>query len=606
MYTAQTFAPRPWPVPKPVSQTEYSKRFAAEFPEVASILPMRNVVVAGGAAAWPLGEPSRKAGDVDLFIHGIDPTDKATLWKKLDEVVNRVTKAFVAAGERRTMVSQTMTAPGVVTLIVWRFANNSYGRYGRDAKMFKVQVILRAYRSVSSILHAFDVPSAAVAYDGKEAYTTALGAYAHTFRANLVNPAYRSTTYEARLAKYFERGFALVLPRLRLGSLVRDQALVLPHLRLRPYVVRGRLATGELILPPEALAAGSDYTPTDGPRGMPEKNLYGAWRYNAKQLVGIGGAPGPRRFMLTGVGGIRLQRQGREYDRQLRFARFAEKEPGLADVLPREKLRDALDDSLSGAYKDKKVNLEVMRRMLQMTPEEITRLTLAVTRLQSENPGRALDLRAALTPFKNRVLAAYDATPTEITWWIVHEPGRQFTASVNPRMEDPAAWYGEAYDAAPAPPTSEEYIAALQATLESWQGAIASGKAIYDGACALCLEPVTRGDANSVTLACGHVYHWSQAPNCEGLIIWIGAGNNDCPTCRRAFDKEERDGERDDEPIVVPPLFEEPAQVPAPAPAPAPAPVPSHTIHGDPDLLATLLGGVSSQEGDDSEHDIPD
>ncbi|MCE7958498.1 MAG: hypothetical protein DYH06_11265 [Acidobacteria bacterium ACB2] len=259
-YVVPTFAPRHWPTPVPISQEEYSARFEAKFPEVASIGPIEHVVIAGGAAAWPFGESRVKPGDVDLFICGIDPADEKALWSTVHNVVKKLTAAFLEGVDgvppRVRALTQTMS-PGVVTITA--VTSSEYG-YRATGDEIKVQIILRAYPSLSAILHAFDVPSACVAYDWRRAYTTTLGAFAQVFRANVVVPAYRSTTYESRLAKYFERGYALALPGLRPGILKRGETLALPHLSLAAAVVRGRFAAGAVVLPATA-APSSDYEP---------------------------------------------------------------------------------------------------------------------------------------------------------------------------------------------------------------------------------------------------------------------------------------------------------------------------------------------------------
>ena len=77
---APTLVPACWPTPRAVTQEEYTKRFGEIFPEIAEIGHIPHVVIAGGAAARPLGERSTKDGDVDFFIYGIDPHDDRMLW----------------------------------------------------------------------------------------------------------------------------------------------------------------------------------------------------------------------------------------------------------------------------------------------------------------------------------------------------------------------------------------------------------------------------------------------------------------------------------------------------------------------------------------------
>ena len=93
--------------------------------------------------------------------------------------------------------------------------------------VIKIQIILRAFPSVSAVLHGFDIGSCCAAYDGFTARLTTLGAFSQLFRVNLINPEYRSTTYEQRLAKYFERGYALGLIHLKTNMLTLAMRLML-------------------------------------------------------------------------------------------------------------------------------------------------------------------------------------------------------------------------------------------------------------------------------------------------------------------------------------------------------------------------------------------
>ena len=90
-------------------------------------------------------------------------------------------------------------------------------RYGH----WKFQIIFRLYSSPSEILHGFDLGSSAVGFNGKDVIFTTLGRFAYEYGYNIIDTTRRSTTYEARLRKYFDRGFHIILPNLKLDSLSR-------------------------------------------------------------------------------------------------------------------------------------------------------------------------------------------------------------------------------------------------------------------------------------------------------------------------------------------------------------------------------------------------
>jgi hypothetical protein len=142
-----------------------------------------------------------------------------------------------------------------------------------------VQVVLRAYSTVSELLHGFDLGAAQVAFDGARAFLTAMGAFAATRGANVLNLAVRRVSYEARLARYLRRGFTLAVPDLDVEAL-RAAGVFHPF---RDYVVdpaddrrrgpdlvllrpdhRGQLAAARRV-EEAALGAGPPAPPADGP-----------------------------------------------------------------------------------------------------------------------------------------------------------------------------------------------------------------------------------------------------------------------------------------------------------------------------------------------------
>ena len=196
--------------------------------------------VVNDITAWPYGEPANKASDIDLFIHGLG---EGVLWAKVGEIADKLKKICTVADDGYLEDEEDLTkvdilvhsmSPGLVTFTAL-YAGKGY----EPLKSIKIQVILRSYSSISAILHAFDVPSCCVAYDGRTTFLTTLGAYAQAFRVNIVHPAYRSTTYEARLLKYFDKGYALVLPNLRIDAFVKGQVYAMPHLLFHVGNTRG-------------------------------------------------------------------------------------------------------------------------------------------------------------------------------------------------------------------------------------------------------------------------------------------------------------------------------------------------------------------------------
>jgi hypothetical protein len=77
-----------------------------------------------------------------------------------------------------------------------------------------VQVILRLYATLGEVLHGFDMGSSSVAWDGWDVILTGLGKLAAENGVNILNLAARRASLESRIARYFTRGFDIVLPDL--------------------------------------------------------------------------------------------------------------------------------------------------------------------------------------------------------------------------------------------------------------------------------------------------------------------------------------------------------------------------------------------------------
>lgn len=98
---------------------------------------------------------------------------------------------------------------------VYRTQSTITFRIGRQKCLkYTVQVILRSYADIAEILYGFDLGSSAFAWDGSDVWVSPLGRLAYTEGVNILNLSRRLPSYEHRIAKYFRRGFALMLPDL--------------------------------------------------------------------------------------------------------------------------------------------------------------------------------------------------------------------------------------------------------------------------------------------------------------------------------------------------------------------------------------------------------
>lgn len=173
-----------------------------------------NYIVAGGCLAnllrnWRENMADDYYGndgpviDIDIFFYDCTP----------EEAIETIRKMADSFG-RENIVSFIRSDLAMTMILDHNKLGGDEGRYGRSSPL-RIQFIFRIYSSISEILHGFDLPSSAVGFDGEKLYFTANSKFAYEYGLNYVDTTRRSTTYEWRINKYFNRGFDLVLPNLR-------------------------------------------------------------------------------------------------------------------------------------------------------------------------------------------------------------------------------------------------------------------------------------------------------------------------------------------------------------------------------------------------------
>ena len=557
-----TLVPTGWP--RAAGAVGVVRRFEGKFAEASEVLRvLPGVAVAGGAAAWAFGDGSYDPGDVDFFVYGNDVVaDPAARWRRAAAVADVLQTALLAGGAE--CVTQELR-PGALTLVAL---------YAAGAPR-KFQVVLRAYRSLSAMLHSFDVPACAVAFMGGSAHMTALAAYAHAHMVNIVDLATRSPSFERRLVKYFGRGYALQLG-LPQGALERDAPLQLPYLTLRPTAVCGNFAAGHVELPAGMRAAGMRAAASayedgrdgpDGPAGArapahalrtaPIRAAWAPLRMNAEALakalasalaepssveapkcalhnvleLAVPRAPVAPRFAVLGyVSKYATRAAGREarwlwrreVARPVPLAAYAARPPALGDLVGRETLRARLEAAARNVIDGNgRVNAKVAVRLFNIPPENLAVLTAAAAR--SHAPLSAL---RALGARIDALMAAYDArAAAPIAWWHGTAPSSAWEMTVI----SAAAWYGPAMArAADAQVDNGTVAVSLAATLAF---AARHRQRPVSDACAFCFDAIAPGGANTATLGCNHTFHLIETDNCAGLRAWLG-GPGTCPLCR--------------------------------------------------------------------------
>ena len=458
-----------------VTQDLYDKKFKDAYPIISGLLAKRisNFVIAGGAAGRPMssrlqftdipGLGSKKPGDVDGFIVGI--SDEQEFLQKVSEV----REAFIAAvwefemREQATVEADRIKVGSLVQeMIPGLFTMKLQLLHHRRMTILKFQVIMRAYASVTALLHAFDLGSSCIAYDGVTTSLTTMGAYAHKFKVNLMWPDYRSTTMESRLFKYFDRGFSLGLPHLDVEACGAAPAEIgLPHIKISLQSVDGNRLVGSFI--PVGSKMRSDYESSD--RTEIETSWYNTYnevgrKVFANNVAQLTGTDPPRfkivrcsPFKFTAVDTVPSPAAPWQIRLPFETGVVGPDNRTAAGVVGRDKLVRFLDGIISRTIHTRpsmSMKFQPLVKYLNMEPDQISRLFNKIVAVATENPGVQINLAPALEPFKEKVLARYDEiADKKIKWVMMKQPGRQWTASLNPRMEDPAEWYGSHYNKDP-------------------------------------------------------------------------------------------------------------------------------------------------------------
>lgn len=187
-----------------ISMQQFQNYFAAHDSETGKPNPkylnflegidLENVLVAGGCMA-SLIHGNTRFEDVDMFIYGLDESEA-------DARVTRLLEQIIAADQYSDDL---------------QIRKNNYCITVTGSHTY--QIIFRLYKSIQEILDGFDLGSSCVGYDGKQVWLNERGKFSHENNCNVVDVTKRSTTFEARLRKYFNRGYSIVLPGLNVHAL---------------------------------------------------------------------------------------------------------------------------------------------------------------------------------------------------------------------------------------------------------------------------------------------------------------------------------------------------------------------------------------------------
>jgi len=393
---------------------KFRARLESRYPIFENV-SLTNLLLAGGFTGSILTN-KKWDNDIDVFVHGLTPEEAS---QRVDKFIRDLyASQEVVQFQQQKNNRKSFTPPPTFSVKAVRNPTTLTLYMGRCT----IQIIFRLYQSISEILHGFDLGSSAVGYDGNEVWTTSLGKFAYERGCNIVDPSRRSTTYEKRLEKYFNRDFEIILPDLDISRVStryfpynQNEVLIMPHLQVVYKALHGNRITVKSLI--HKCQVQHDYGE--------DLDSYSAFYTNVKNLVH--GKPFLYHYhenSQSNATDAKMLLQNPPYMSRRMIMNFY-------DMLPGSVFKGGkFNYGRFFKYVNVKSEEEVGRELFQnKTHEERFQY---VENLVSEQKSKTLQRWEEM---ENRDYTSIN--------WITKSPGTQFTGSFNPVLSDPADWYGE-------------------------------------------------------------------------------------------------------------------------------------------------------------------
>jgi hypothetical protein len=431
---------------KDMTTKKFKKNFLEAYPYLKGI-NWDNVLVAGGSVQKILhgGNSYGDQRDVDIFFYGLTESEGN---EKIREIcaqilcnkqcqmiaprVEKLKKQLEAKGKKYPKKYQEIQDPeeeAKKPTLSERVTRAEFDKYVGDhpETSFKMeysrnggcmtingiyQIIFRLYEQKADVLLGFDLGSCSVGYDGTNVLFTARSRFCYEVSANIIDPTRRSTTYELRLKKYYNRGFSIIIPNLNMEMVPGDfcakykvdDLCKLPYLPFRYSEVIGNRILVQKFLDfrvPETIV--SDY-------GAVDMDEYATFYHNLQQLQS-----GRYPYMVF---------KGNTYEGLL----------GEQRIFQEGHLR-LVYDKIGKKIADRDFPSVMVEKYMQATCEEVYPI-----RKDPEKIAKLLKAEVANALKLARGMEKGGTIP-----WITENPGTQLTSSVNPIFEDPDDWYADYY-----------------------------------------------------------------------------------------------------------------------------------------------------------------
>jgi hypothetical protein len=489
-------------------QLQYNRFVEANIPHIKEMLiTIDNIVLCGSGALYQIKElASIVPNSFNLFLYNNDKLSTRDIIKNQNIKIVKILEILNKYGYKYNIC----IVKGCIKITT--------------SKNIIIKIILKNYKSISEILHSFDLPCRAIAYDGITTYFTKLSAWSLVTKLNVIIPSCIEDVYETALIKYFNRGYGVVFPYLKF----ENNGTKIANLQLQYQYINNDIAIGTIQLTSlDLLSAsfsndvninsGSGYVINiDRKTNIIENNYYQILYkndqfqhiiYSAELLTPariidfkISNLLHPNDYIKWLYGYIQTNLIIKNYNKYSINEEFLKAVFGTTyEALPliNTQLKE-LNKRISF------LNASKMEGKIFILKELIdTIIATESKKLESIN-----NLKIDWNLYLNRYIKA------------------------NLTYEE---WYGQLNFKYLAKYTTYD-LNSIQTNLNTYINNLNKNSSI----CALCLHNIHHLMPNTIMLKCGHLFHETTSncgDECRGIDIWLQK-NNSCPECRNSNPKE--------------------------------------------------------------------
>lgn len=195
------------------SAKDFTEKFYKRYPILKGIT-FDNILIAGGSVSNIVYKAkTTEELDVDVFVYGLTTEEASKRTELLIEQIATNVQKMLKLKDPKT--KKPVHQEYEFKTFLLKNDDTCTLNIGKT----KIQIIFRLYTHLSEVLQGFDLGSSAIGFDGSNVYVTELGKFAFEYGFNIIDTTRRSTSYEKRLVKYFERDFNIIMPNLDISML---------------------------------------------------------------------------------------------------------------------------------------------------------------------------------------------------------------------------------------------------------------------------------------------------------------------------------------------------------------------------------------------------